>query len=247
MSHDSPSLAASPLPEGDPGTPILPPLAPRQPLQPVVHGDRRIDDYAWLRHKKDPRVLAYLEAENAYADACLKPHQAFQEALYYEMLSRIQQTDLSVPYHLRGYSYYSRTEEGKQYPIYCRKREHPVPAEEAADPTQEEVLLDLNALAEGHPFLGLGSFDVSDNNRLLAYSTDNTGFRQFTLHVKHLETHSLLPLRIERVTSAAWASDSLTLFYVVEDEVSKRSHRLYRHVLGSNYPDVLLFEEKARD
>src|SRR5208282_3821882 len=163
------------------------------------------------------------------------PHQAFQEALYYEMLSRIQQTDLSVPYHLRGYSYYTRTEEGKQYPIYCRTRES-LPS--------EEVLLDLNALAQGHPFLGLGSFDVSDNNRLLAYSTDNTGFRQFTLHVKHLESHALLPLRIERVTSAAWAADNLSLFYVVEDEVSKRSYRLFRHILGSNFPDVLLFEEK---
>jgi oligopeptidase B len=151
------------------------------------------------------------------------------------MLARIQQTDLSVPYRLRGYSYYTRTEEGKQYPIHCRTREsHP----------SEEVLLDLNALAEGHPFLALGSFDVSDDNRLLAYSTDNTGFRQFTLQVKHLETRSLLPLRIERVTSAAWAADSNTLFYVVEDEVSKRSHRLYRHVLGSQAHDVLLFEEK---
>ena len=244
MSHDSPFLAASPLPEGNPGTPLLPPTAPREPVEHVIHGDRRIDDYAWLRDKKDPRVLAYLEAENSYADGYLKPHQAFQEALYYEMLSRIQQTDLSVPYRLRGYSYYMRTEEGKQYPIYCRKLEPLVSAEAATEPEEEEVLLDLNALAEGHPFMGLGSFDISDNNRLLAYSTDNTGFRQFTLHVKHLETHSLLPLRIERVTSAAWASDSLTLFYVVEDEVSKRSYRLYRHVLGSNYPDVLLFEEK---
>src|SRR5271157_2640929 len=118
-----------------------------------------------------------------------------------------------------------------------------------ANPANEETLLDLNALAEGHPFLGLGSFDVSDDNHLLAYSTDNTGFRQFILEVKDLHTHELLthellPLRIERVTSAAWAADNLTLFYVVEDEVSKRSYRLYRHVLGSGIPDALLYEEK---
>ncbi len=223
---------------------MQPPVAPREPIEHVIHGDRRIDDYAWLRNKKDPRVLTYLEAENAYADAYLKPHQAFQEALYQEMLARIQQTDLSVPYLLRGYSYYTRTEEGKQYPIYCRKQEPPSPASPGADPAGEEVLLDLNLLAEGHPFLGLGSFDVSDNNRLLAYSIDNTGFRQFTLQVKHLQTNEVLPLHIERVTSVAWAADSLTLFYVLEDEVSKRSHRLYRRILGADSPDVLLYEEK---
>jgi oligopeptidase B len=202
-----------------------------------------VDQYAWLRHKNDPRVTAYLQEENVFADAFLKPSQSFQEALYQEMLGRIQQTDLSVPYLLRGYSYYTRTEEGKQYPIYCRKQEYPSPEAHAADSPSEEILLDLNALAEGHPFLGLGSFDVSDDNRLLAYSTDNTGFRQFVLEVKDLHTHEILPLRIERVTSAAWAADNLTLFYVVEDEVSKRSHRLYRRVLGSGMPDDLLYEE----
>ena len=244
MSHDSSSLAASPLPEGNPGTALQPPVAFRDPVEHVIHGDRRVDHYAWLRHKNDPRVSAYLQEENAFADAFLKPSQAFQEALYQEMLGRIQQTDLSVPYLLRGYSYYTRTEEGKQYPIHCRKQEPPSPESDAAHSPSEEILLDLNALAEGHPFLGLGSFDVSDDNRLLAYSTDNTGFRQFVLEVKDLHTHELLPLRIERATSAAWAADNLTLFYVVEDEVSKRSHRLYRHILGSGMPDDLLYEEK---
>jgi oligopeptidase B len=244
MSHDSPSLAASPLPEGNPGAPHQLPVAFRDAVEHVIHGDRRVDHYAWLRHKNDPRVTAYLEEENVFADAFLKPFQSFQEALYQEMLGRIQQTDLSVPYLLRGYSYYSRTEEGKQYPIYCRKQESLSPEAGATESHPEETLLDLNALAEGHPFLGLGSFDVSDDNGLLAYSTDNTGFRQFVLEVKDLHTHELLPLRIERVTSAAWAADNLTLFYVVEDEISKRSHRLYRHVLGSGLPDALLYEEK---
>jgi len=244
MSHDSPSLAASPLPEGNSGASPKPPVAPREPVEHVIHGDPRVDYYAWLRHKNDPRVLAYLQEENAFADAFMKPFHSFQETLYQEMLGRIQQTDLSVPYLLRGYSYYIRTEEGKQYPIYCRKNESPSPESAAAHPSSEEILLDLNALAEGHPFLGLGSFAVSDDNALLAYSTDNTGFRQFVLEVKNLHTNELLPFRIDRVTSAAWAADNLTLFYVVEDEVSKRSYRLYRHVLGSGLPVSLLYEEK---
>ena len=232
------------MPEGNSGTPSHPPVALREPIEHVIHGDRRVDHYAWLRHKNDPRVTSYLQEENTFADAFLKPSESFQEALYQEMLGRIQQTDLSVPYLLRGYSYYIRTEEGKQYPIHCRKQEYPSPEADAAGAPSEEILLDLNALAEGHPFLGLGSFDVSDDNRLLAYSTDTTGFRQFVLEVKDLHTRELLPLRLERVTSAAWAADNLTLFYVVEDEVSKRSHRLYRHVLGSGLPDTLLYEEK---
>jgi oligopeptidase B len=212
-----------------------PPLARREPVEHVLHGDRRIDHYAWLRQKENPEVLAYLEAENAYTDSVLKPTEAFQEKLYQEMLGRILQTDLSVPYRLRGYLYFTRTEEGKQYPFHCRRRD--------AQGAPEELLLDLNRLAEGHSFLGLGSFEVSEDNRLLAYSTDVTGFRQYTLRVKALDSSQVLPVQIERVTSVAWASDNRTLFYTVEDEITKRSHRLYRHVLGSSEPDPLLYEE----
>jgi len=209
-------------------------LALREPVEQVIHNDRRVDHYAWLRNKQDPRVAAYLQAENAYADAYLKSTEPFQEKLYQEMLSRILQTDLSVPYTLRGYEYYTRTVEGQQYSIYCRKwAQNPV----------EHILLDLNVLAQGHTFLGLGIFEVSDDNRLLAYAADVTGFRQYTLEIKDLPTNELLPFRAERVTSAAWASDNRMLFYVVEDEVTKRSHRLYRHVLGSTGPDSLLYEE----
>jgi oligopeptidase B len=155
--------------------------------------------------------------------------------LYQEMLGRILQTDLSVPYRLRGYFYFTRTDEGKQYPMHCRKRD--------AEGAREELLLDLNALAAGHSFLSLGSFAVSDDNALLAYSLDTTGFRQYTLHIKNLASGETLPARIERATSAAWASDNRTLFYTVEDETTKRSHRLYRHVLGAASPDALLYEE----
>ncbi len=228
---------AMPAPPQEPLTDriIEPPVARREPVEHVLHGDRRVDHYAWLRHKENPEVIAYLNAENAYTDAILKPTEPLQEKLYQEMLGRILQTDLSVPYRLRGYLYFTRTEEGKQYAIYCRRCD--------ADGAEEEVLLDLNRLAEGHSFLGLGSFEVSQDNHLLAYSTDTTGFRQYVLQVKDLRTGTTFPERFERVTSVAWASDNRTLFYTVEDETTKRSHRLYRHVLGSTEADPLLYEE----
>lgn len=238
--NSDPKNAASVLSEeGATDSLPAPPLARREPVEHVVHGDRRVDHYHWLRQKDSPEVIAYLEAENAYTGAVLKPTQDFQEKLYQEMLGRIQQTDLSVPYRLRGYLYFTRTEEGKQYPIRVRSNADATGAESLLS----EVLLDLNELAEGHSFLGLDAFEVSDDNRWLAYSTDTTGFRQYVLQVKDLRTGETLPERIERVTSVAWAGDNRTLFYTVEDEITKRSHRLYRHVLGSKDSDALLYEE----
>ncbi|HTP67372.1 MAG TPA: S9 family peptidase [Dongiaceae bacterium] len=178
------------------------PLAVREPVEHVIHGDRRVDHYAWMREKGDPRVREYLEAENAYADELLRPTEGLQVKLYQEMLERIQQTDLSVPYLLRGYEYYTRTEEGKQYPIYCRRRATWLDIspedrrkqlrefdeeKDRVPPAAEEVLLDLNELAVGHTYMGLGIFDVSDDNRYLAYATDTTGYRQYTLEVKELK------------------------------------------------------------
>src|ERR1700688_3575066 len=215
-----------------------PPIARREPVTTVLHDDRRVDHYAWLRNKESAEMIDYLKAENAYTDAVLLPTEALQEKLYQEMLGRILQTDLSVPYRLRGYSYFTRTEEGKQYPVRCRR-----PDVEGAD-APEELLLDLNALAEGHSFLGLGSFEVSDDNDLLAYSTDTTGFRQYTLQVKKLSSGEMLGERFEHVTSVAWAADNRTLFFTEEDDTTKRSHRLYRHVLGSGEAPILLYEEK---
>jgi len=290
------------------------PLADRDPVEHVIHDDRRVDHYAWMKNKKDPRVRAYLDAENAYSDTDMLGTAALQESLYQEMLGRIQQTDLSVPYRLRGFEYYSRTEEGKQYPIYCRKkiltgpgaapaasnnssdRAHwgddqvlqelraelrhefgeeaferrtaiePAPegmVEEGASPAsppgapgQEQVLLDLNEMALGHTFMSLAIFEVSDDDQFLAYATDTTGYRQYLLQVKDLRNNSPLPLRVQRVTSAAWAMDNRTLFYVTEDEVTKRSNQLWRHVFPdqsagdthtsaySPIPDDLLLEEK---
>jgi oligopeptidase B len=165
----------------------------------------------------------------------LRPTETFQEALYQEMLGRILQTDLSVPYRLRGYLYFTCTEEGKQYPVHCRRVD--------ASGSLDEMLLDLNRLAEGHAFLGLGALDVSSDNQLLAYALDITGFRQYTLHIKNLWSGRDFPEAIERVTSAAWAADNRTLFYTVEDATTKRSHRLYRHVVGSAEADALVYEE----
>jgi oligopeptidase B len=215
--------------------PPSPPLARREPVETVVHGDRRVDHYAWLRQKENPEVIAYLEAENAYTEAILRPTENFQETLYQEMLGRILQTDLTVPYRLRGYLYFTCTEQGKQYPIHCRRVD--------ASGSLDEVLLDLNRLAEGHSFLGLGATDVSNDDQLLAYALDTTGFRQYTLHVKNLWNGMDFAETIERVTSASWAADNRTLFYTVEDATTKRSHRLYRHVVGSTDADTLIYEE----
>jgi oligopeptidase B len=213
-----------------------PPIAKRVPRTTVVHGDTLFDDYYWLRDKSNPEVISYLEAENGYALSVMKPTEPLQETLYQEMLARIQQTDLSVPYRLGEYFYYSRTEEGKQYPIRCRKQG----SLEAA----EEVVLDLNQLAQGHKFLGLGSFEVSDDGRLLAFSLDTTGFRQYALHVKDLATGQWLEESVAKTGSVAWAADNLTLFYTVED-IAKRQYRLYRHTLGTRVEaDSLIYEEK---
>ena len=211
-----------------------PPVAPKAPKVDVLHGDRRVDDYFWLRDKTNPAVAAYLEAENAYTDAVMKPTETLQEAVYKEMLDRIKETDDSVPYRKGGYWYYSRTEQGKQYPIHCRRK--------GSREAPEEITLDLNQLAEGQKFMALGAYAVSDDGSLLAYSTDNTGFRQYTLQVKDLRTGDVGPLRAERTGSVAWCADNRTLFYTVEEESTKRQHRLYRHRLGTSAHD-LVYEE----
>jgi oligopeptidase B len=227
----------SPTPGSE--TQPAPPVAARVRRTELLHGDTRVDDYYWLREKSNPEVAAYLEAENAYTAAVLKPTEAFQDALYREMLGRIQETDLSVPYREGAYFYYARTEEGKQYPTYCRTKGRP------SDGVPEEILLDLNELAQGQAFLSLGAFAVSDNGRYLAYSTDTTGFREYTLVVKDMESGQLLPFRVERSGSVAWATDDATLFYTTEDD-AKRAYRLHRHRLGDAADEVLYEETDER-
>ncbi len=205
-------------------TPLKPPVAKRVEHRETRHGETVTDEYHWLREKSNPEVIAYLEAENAYADAQTTDLKEFEEVLYDEMLGRIKQTDLSVPTRRGGYFYYSRTDEGKQYPIQCRRK--------GSMEAPEEVLLDENELAEGHTYLSLGAFTVSDDENLLAYTVDTTGFRQYTLYVKDLRTGKLLPDTTERVTSVQWAADGETLFLSTEDPVNKRSDHVWRHRLG---------------
>ena len=211
-----------------------PPVAQQISREDTLHGDTRRDNYFWLRDKDNPEVTDYLEAENEYAEGILAHTGAFQKSLYDEMLGRIKETDLSVPFTDNGYAYFFRTEEGKQYEIYCRKKE-------TLD-SDEEVMLDLNLMAEDRLFMALGTYTVSDDNHLLAYSIDETGFRQYTLFIKDLRSGELLPERVERVGAVVWAADSRTVFYTVEDEETKRQHRLYRHVLGTD-KHTLIFEE----
>lgn len=212
-----------------------PPVAKKVPHDTTIHGRTLHDDYFWLRDKSNPEVIKYLEAENAYTEAVMAPTKPLQETLYKEMLGRIKQTDLSVPTRIGEYFYYSRTEEGKQYPYRCRRK--------GSMNGPEEILLDLNTLAEGHTFLGLGAFTVSDDGNLLAYSIDTTGYRQYTLHVKDLRSGDTLKEAIERTGSVVWATDNKTLFYTTEDPVSKRSDKFFRHVAGADASD-LLYEEK---
>ncbi|MGA7411675.1 MAG: S9 family peptidase [Bryobacteraceae bacterium] len=204
--------------------PPAPPVAKRIEHQEIRHDTTVVDNYFWLREKTNPETIKYLEAENVYTEAMTKGLKPFEEALYKEMLGRIKQTDLSVPVQRGDYFYYSRTEEGQQYPIQCRKK--------GSLDAREEVLLDLNELAKGHKFVGLGAFVVSDDQNLLAYTTDYVGFRQFSLHVKDLRSGEVLADTTERVDSVQWAADNRTLFLTTEDPVTKRSDHLWRHKLG---------------
>ncbi|MFC5862987.1 S9 family peptidase [Acidicapsa dinghuensis] len=229
--------------------PPAPPAARKDPTETPLHGTVLRDDYAWLREKESPEVFAYLDAENAYAESVMVPLAGLREQLYEEMLNHIKQTDESVPYRDGKWWYYSRTIEGLQYGIHCRRADVAGATEQTiAELSPEQVILDGNALAEGHAFMAIGATDVTDDGRWLAYSVDHTGFRQYTLHIKDLETGEVLPSVVERVGSVVWAADSLdgerSLFYTVEDEEQKRQYQLWRHVLGTDHnADVLVLEE----
>ncbi len=213
-----------------------PPVAPRKPKRMEIHGHVRVDDYFWLRERENPEVLAYLEAENAYTQALMAHTRPLQERLVQEMRARIQETDQSVPVQMDDYFYYTRLEEGRQYPIYCRRR--------GGMDAPEEILLDQNQLAQGRDFLRLTNFKVSPDHRWLAYAVDTDGGESYTLHVKDLETGELLPEAIPNTSyGLAWANDSRTLFYTVLDP-AKRPYRLLRHLLGTDpSQDVLVLEE----
>jgi len=223
MSISSPSLSDAP------------PVATQTPHVLTIHGDQRIDPYYWLRDRDNPAVIEYLKAENAYTEAQMKQTEALQQKLYEEMLGRIQETDLSVPYQYGGYWYYSRTEEGKAYSIYCRKK--------GSLDAAEELILDNNQLAEGHEFFSLGDYEISPNHQLLAYSIDTNGSEKYTLVLKDLSTGKHFEENIVDVGGAAWANDNQTLFYTRIDSTN-RPFQLWRHALGTDpSSDVLIYEE----
>src|SRR5882672_7772690 len=212
-----------------------PPMTEKNTKTTKIHNDTMVDDYFWLREKTNPEVIAHLEAENGYAEGIKKPNTGLQQKLYKEMVGHIKETDVSVPYRWGGYFYYTRTEQGKQYPINCRKK--------GSLDAKEEVVLDQNELATGLKFFSVGAFVPSDDGNLLAYSTDTTGYRQYKLQIKDLKTGQLLPEAFERVGNVAWATDNKTIFFTTEDAVTKRSDKFFRHALGSDKTD-LIFEEK---
>jgi oligopeptidase B len=226
-------------------TVIQPPVAEREPHITQIHSTELQDDYAWMRDKESPRVLEYLKAENAYTAAMMAGTEELQKQLYDEILSHIKEDDVSVPYRDGAWEYLVRTEKGLQYPRYCRRPAGWASSLYSTDVTSNETaILDVNKLAEGQPFMSVGDSAVSPDGRLLAYTTDNTGFRQYTLHIKDLTTGEVLPDTAVRVGSLVWAADSKTLFYSTEDEQTKRQDRLFRHVVGDAVrADVEVFHE----
>ncbi len=205
---------------------VRPPVAQKRPHVSTLHGDRRSDDYFWLRDRNDPATIAYLEAENAYTKAALAHTEGLQETLYGEMLGRIKQDDSTPPTRRGDYWYYTRTVEGRPYSVYCRRKGSPT--------GPEEVLLDGNALGEGKPYFRVGVFDVSPDHTMLAYSVDGTGAERYTMFFKDLRTGKTLEQTIpDTYYSSAWAMDNRTFFYVTVDAAS-RPEKLWRYTVGSD-------------
>jgi len=222
-----------------------PPLTAVQPHKVESPAGARVDDYYWLRddERSKKEVLDHLAAENAYADALLAHTMPLQEKLYNEIVARIKQDDASVPYRKRGYWYYRRYETGKEYPIYARRRATPGAAFD--DATSEQILLDVNQMAAGHDFFQVGAYEVSPDNRLLAWTEDPVGRRQFTIRVRNLENGEVLPDVIGNVDSdIVWAGDNRTLFYVAKDKKTLLGDKVRKHLLGSDVKkDALVFAE----
>jgi oligopeptidase B len=212
------------------------PIAKIEKKELIKHGDIRKDNYFWLNQRENPEVVAYLEAENAYTKSMMSHTDAFQGKLFKEIVGRIKQTDSSVPQLENGYYYYTRYEEGKEYPLYCRKKGN-------LD-APEEIMLDVNQLARGHSYYEIGSYQVSEDNRLLAFAADTVSRRIYTIYIKDLVTGQMLPDKIDSTAgNLAWANDNLTLFYASKDE-SLRMDKIWKHRLGrEDTKDHLVYDE----
>lgn len=213
-----------------------PPTAEKIRKEMTIHGDTRIDDYYWLNERENPKVIAYLTAENKYLDTMLSPVKDLRERLYEEMKGRIKEKDESVPYFENGYLYYTRYEQGKEYPVYCRKK--------GGKDAPEEIILNVNVLASGHEYYNATGLNVSPDNKLLAYGVDTVSRRKYTIYIKNLETGELLPDTIPETTGGStWANDNKTLFYTRKNATTLRSERIEKHVLGTATDKEVFFEK----
>lgn len=206
---------------------VAPPTVEKIKKEMTIHGDTRIDNYYWLNERENPKVIAYLEAENKYLDTMLSPVKELREQLYEEMKGRIKEKDESVPYFSNGYLYYTRYEEGKEYPVYCRKK--------GSDSSPEEIILNVNDLAKGHAYFSAVGLNVSRDNKLLAYGVDTVSRRKYTIYIKNLETGELMSDAIPETTGGStWANDNKTLFYTRKNPTTLRSERIEKHLLGTD-------------
>lgn len=213
------------------------PKAQKKPKTLEIHGDKRIDDYFWMNKRENPQVLDYLNSENAYYDKMTAHTKSFQTDLFEEMKSRVKLDDESVPYKRNGYWYYVRFEKNADYPIYCRKKE--------SLENKEEIMFNINELAEGHDYYKLGGLSISPNNELAAFGVDTVSRRQYTIQIKNLVTGEIYPDKIKNTTGgAAWANDNKTFFYSRKDEKTLRSDKIYRHSLAQKEEDKLIYHEK---
>ena len=224
-----------------------PPRAKKEPKELIVHDDKRIDNYFWMRlsdkqkESKEPdqqtqNVIDYLNAENKYLKEKMSHTEELQDTLFNEIKNRIKKDDSSVPVKVQNYSYYSRYEKDKEYPFYCRKQNNH---------TQEEIILDVPNMAKGHAYYALGGRSISPNENLLVFGVDTVSRREYTLYIKDLTTGKLLSDKISNTTgSAVWANDNKTLFYTKQDPITLRSYQIYKHIVGTDQEeDILVYEE----
>jgi oligopeptidase B len=214
------------------------PIAPKIPHILETHGHQRIDNYYWMNDRENPDVIAYLEAENAYTKEVMKPTEAFQKSLFEEMKGRIKEDDSTVPYFKSGYYWYVRYEKGDEYPIYCRKK--------GSMDGAEEIILNVNDLAKEKSYYQVGGTSAAPDQKILAFAADEVGRRIYTIWFKNLETGEIYADSIPEVTgNFVWAADSCTVFYSKQDPETLRSHRIYKHTLGSRQEDDLLIYEES--
>jgi len=216
---------------------VKPPVAMKVPKELTIHGDTRIDNYYWMNERENPDVIAHLEAENAYKEAVMAHTKPLQDKLFEEIKSKIKQDDKSVPYKRNGYFYYTRTVPEKEYYLVCRKKEN--------HDASEEVMLDVNKMAEGHEFFSIGGTSVSADNKLLAYGVDTVSRREYSVYFKNLETGEIMQDIIPFTTGyVTWANDNKTVFYMLKDSVTLRSEKIMKHILGTPIEnDVEVFYE----